>query len=227
MFAWLRSLFSLQPVTLTWLESIRNELECIQPNGYGDPGAEITSRDHVVGIADDELRKLYVLMMRHVLLDFAAKGRYMASAGLERDKLHEEAMRAQAQFEALCTIFWVSCRAAFPELWGKREIGIRKGWQLVWSDPEEKEDALMSLPLEAAFEKARLPLGGDAISSIFRGAPVPPSGDFVAGIREPKPESSEPPIGSDADLEEVRRRFQAADKGEKSSGGEKPPPVKS
>ncbi|MBI2039380.1 MAG: hypothetical protein HYT22_03860 [Candidatus Niyogibacteria bacterium] len=213
----------------TWLESIQAELEEITIENFAEPNLEVESGDHIVGIAGDDLRKLHALRRRYGDFAIAAKIRCATSSGPEHDEAEKEFGRFFTQGEAVNSIFWVSCRAAFPEIWDKEAIGIRKGWQVVWSDPDDKRAFTfpVGMPLHAELEGEleRLFLGNAGSIKVdptkFLGSAPP--GDIAAGIRKPESEPSEASIGSNADLEEARRRFQAAADGEKESG--KNPPL--
>lgn len=120
----------------TLLDMVRIELENMSSNTALEPTGEIEPRDHRVGNADPEVRKLYSLGMQW---DKAANetmlaARYISDKAKQRDAA-VKATELHAKSEILLDIFWASLKDAFG-LWDKHQIGIRRGWVVVWSESE-------------------------------------------------------------------------------------------
>lgn len=123
----------------TWLETILAELKGVQNTqaSFAEPEEEPGPRDHVVGTADEDLRKLFFLVKQYQKRTLEIAATLVVCSAKEREVQTKEGQRFKSQADTLNEVFWVSTCAAFPELWDKLSIGIRKGWKVVWSDPEE------------------------------------------------------------------------------------------
>ena len=52
----------------TWLESINKQLDEIKIKDITQPKSEVKEGEHVVGVADDDIRKLYYLLGKYETL---------------------------------------------------------------------------------------------------------------------------------------------------------------
>lgn len=119
----------------TFLDTVRIELE----NTDGrliEPTAEVGKKDHVVGVADEDIRKLYGLAMQwdKVAMETAIAARYVNNRA-DQEQSAERALMLHKKSELLMDLFWASLKDAF-DLWQKPSVGIREGWKIVWSEPE-------------------------------------------------------------------------------------------
>ena len=122
----------------SWLKSIQAEADAIEITDSDAPPAEETPGDHVVGMATDELKKLFLLMVRYAQKIAESNARGVSANSALREEEKKNTLRLKLQLTVIRDIFWVSCRATFPELWDRDCIGIRKSWEVVWSDVPEK-----------------------------------------------------------------------------------------
>lgn len=122
-----------------WMESILAELKSVPVTVEGDaePDEEPGPKEHVVGIADSGLRKTFCLIKEYRRRTMRAAADIEVSSATAREEKKNEAAWFYAQAELLTEVFWLSCRAAFPELRSKASIGIRKGWKVIWSEADE------------------------------------------------------------------------------------------
>lgn len=127
----------------SWLKSIQVALENVSGWDNVDPDGELCPHEHVVGVADKELRKLYYLALQHKKRSQEAAAAMLLLSGKDREAKQKEAEKYDAQADVLRDIFWVSCRSDFPELWGKDSCALRKGWQVVWTEHEEQASNML------------------------------------------------------------------------------------
>ena len=120
----------------TLLDMVRMELENLSFEGTIEPNAELEPKDHVVGRADMEVRKLYSLAMQwdKVANETMLAARYLSDRAKQQEAV-AKAVELHAKKEILLNIFWASLKDAFG-LWDKPSVGIRRGWQVVWSEFE-------------------------------------------------------------------------------------------
>lgn len=121
-----------------WLKSIQAALKKVSGEDSVEPDYEGCEHDHVVGVADIELRKLFFLFLQNKKQSQEAAAAVLTFGGKDREAKLQEAARFDTQADVLKDVFWVSCRHAFPELWGKPNIGIRKGWKVVWTQDDNE-----------------------------------------------------------------------------------------
>lgn len=146
---------------MTWLESIQADLkEVIGEDAVEPEYGRSTKRDHVVGVADQSLRKLFCLFLQNEKQARAAMEAALWLNDEEQETKLREAMRFKIQSGVIREIFWISCRQAFPELWDKPRIGIRKGWEIVWIENDGEED----------FGIFSAILGASALEALLRGS---------------------------------------------------------
>jgi hypothetical protein len=103
-----------------------------------EPENEGCEHEHEVGVISLELRKLHFLYRQYLRRSREIGAGLQFCGAAERETLETESRRYQDQADTLMEVFWTSCRAAFPELWGKSLIGMRKGWKIVWSEHESR-----------------------------------------------------------------------------------------
>jgi hypothetical protein len=120
---------------MTWLNDLQLELENLDGKPF-EPNNEVKKDEHVVGIADPDVRKLYSLAMQwqKSSMETAVAARFINKRN-EQEESFETAAILQKKSELLMEIFWVSLKEAF-NLWDKSSIGVREGWKVVWSEPE-------------------------------------------------------------------------------------------
>ena len=120
----------------TLLDMVRIELENMDFKHAIEPNREVGPKDHKVGKADPEVRKLYSLGMQW---DKAAHETMLAARYLSDKTKQQEAIAKAEELheksEILLNIFWASLKDSFS-LWGKPKIGIRTGWYVVWSEDD-------------------------------------------------------------------------------------------
>ncbi|MCX6787199.1 MAG: hypothetical protein NTY93_01595 [Candidatus Kaiserbacteria bacterium] len=127
-----------------WLDSIQEELKGVteaQKNSV-EPKEEPGPKDHVVGVIDGKFCALFFLVEQNrkqvIKVATALKKRIEAGRDIDKEKF-KAANELHTQVSTLKNIFWMSLSVAFPDLHGRTLLGIRKGWKVVWSDPEESE----------------------------------------------------------------------------------------
>ena len=124
-------------MSATWFKLLATELESLSENDLSGPLlAELEEKDHVVGdiTSDLELQKFYVFGRRliaeseRLLIDAREAG-----SRKEMEELVSRAQELTDKGHLIVNIFWTSIKDSF-QLWDKSSIGIREGWQVVWSD---------------------------------------------------------------------------------------------
>ncbi len=128
----------------SWLQSIMAELENLSVEDALAPEFDVKDGEHIVGTAGDELRKLSHLSMQYKQRSAKIVTSLMMLPGKKHEYKMNEACIIENQAEELKNIFWMSCRYAFPELWNKPSIGIRKGWKVVWFEEKHPADEIVS-----------------------------------------------------------------------------------
>ncbi len=118
----------------TWLETVRAELKKVPDDVSIEPESTGCQHDREVGVAPLELKKLYYLWLDYQKRSQEAAAAVLTLSGDARRAKLAEASYLDSGADALKEVFWVSCRAAFPELKDKQQIGVRKGWKVVWTD---------------------------------------------------------------------------------------------
>ena len=117
----------------TFTEMLPLELKDI--HNYIEPEMELEKSDHEVGIMSDELKKLFT-MWRQLGLKCAEAKLHMSFnvKGINIARCRELDSKA----EAIKNIFWIAIYDEF-ELWDKSDIGVRKGFNVVWSDEDKSQ----------------------------------------------------------------------------------------
>ncbi len=155
-----------------WLSKIQAELTDVSGEDNVEPEEPAGSRDHVVGVANPELRKLFYLFHVYKQKTMEAASAMMMLRGTAREEKEQEAATYSAQAELIKDIFWVSCRHDFPILWDKSNIGIRKSWEVVWTEPSERS---------AGMDLMGALVSGSALAEMLRRAHAEDDGDEAAG----------------------------------------------
>jgi len=126
---------------MTWLNTIQAALTGVTTAEVNStpPEYPVCKHDHVVGIANHELRKLYFLFRQNlkeskVAMEAAKAGQLSHN----RKTLLKEVQRLTGSQDALWEMFWASCLHDFPELLGKQCLTIRQGWKIVWYEQQEE-----------------------------------------------------------------------------------------
>jgi len=119
---------------LTWLYSIRLELENMGNDQLIEPPGDMQPDDNLVDQAGLEIRKLYTLSM---LLEKAAAEAQIAARydpdSQKRSQSEEKIYELTQKAKVVRDIFWITLRDEYG-LWSKDSIGVRKGWQVVWNE---------------------------------------------------------------------------------------------
>lgn len=127
------------------------------------PDGPVAKGETVAGIADPEARKLYALslMWGRMLAETLVENTFgkTAAAG-DKDASLKLLDKLKAQAQMARELFWISVREQF-DMWDKSSIGMRKDWQVVYSDADENDDLEifgagdLSEALRRAIEKMR------------------------------------------------------------------------
>jgi hypothetical protein len=127
-----------------WLHTILAEIERVTEiqESFAEPDEEGRKHEHVVGIANSDLRKIFFLFKQYFRRSVEIKAALTVCGKSEREQLENDLRRFGTQAETLKEIFWTSCRTAYPELWNKPSIGIRKDWKIIWSEQIDGSEGL-------------------------------------------------------------------------------------
>ena len=131
----------------TFLEWLQQELDSIGPEDFNDPTPESDPEDQEIGLANDEVKKMYTLRdLCHRNAD-----ELMLSAKYERDKEKQVALVHKAgNYKSMANLWdgmlWQAIYKQYPEAVNKVKVGLRKGFMVVSSDkPQEPNDMLRHL----------------------------------------------------------------------------------
>ncbi len=127
----------------TWLELLGLEFQYIEEKDCVEPKAKLDSKkDHVVGDMTKDQKKLYTywLNLQREAEQTLLAARYENDEGRQKEILLK-AEELGAKAGVIREIFWISLRDEFA-LWGKGEIGVRKGFKVVWSEEENEPKTL-------------------------------------------------------------------------------------
>lgn len=118
-----------------WIKILPMALREIEKGEFCDPEKEVNlEEDHVVGEMSEDLKRIYTTWINlQESADRAILEAKYAKGDDQRKELTGRAKELHAKTEALEIIFWISVRDEF-ELWDKSSIGVRKNFQIVWSD---------------------------------------------------------------------------------------------
>ena len=117
----------------TWLDSATTQLGNLVEAEFFEPQVEVGEKDHIVGTAGEEIRRLFTLaqLFTRKAMETAVEARF--SHGTDQEKILVKSTRLAKNAEVLMEILWISVKDSF-NLWGRPSIGLRKGWQVVWTD---------------------------------------------------------------------------------------------
>ena len=109
------------------------------------PWKEILPNDHVVGELPEDAQKVFVLLsMAETLSQHAHTNLRRVAQEQQKDvqdpayeKHRLECHRLAVNAQLLHTVLFAEATQAFPELFGKPLIFIRKGWKVVWREVGE------------------------------------------------------------------------------------------
>ena len=130
----------------TLLDTIGDQLKNFNLDDLAEPETEVNSKDHVVGEMDADLKRLFGLTRQW--RDAATEVLGKTGCLFHQEHLEHQIEKAQELYEKselLSDIFWASIKESFG-LWHKPSIGLRKGWKVVWSEPETPSSE-MGIPL--------------------------------------------------------------------------------
>jgi len=117
----------------TWLKLLPLELQEI--TDFMEPPMEVEQNDNIVGVMSDDLKRLYTLWR------VCTRGFEQAKLDYRFSNNNKDLVKGQEykfKAEALQRIFWTCVNEEF-NLWDKPETGVRKGWQVCWSDESSGE----------------------------------------------------------------------------------------
>ena len=123
-------------MTTTWLKLLPLELQGI--TDIMEPPGDVGENDNVVGVMSDDLKRLYTLWRMCTKESEQARLNYRYSPNPE-DK--HKALEYKSKAEALQHIFWTCVNEEF-DLWHRYSTGVRKGWQVCWSEESDDEPHL-------------------------------------------------------------------------------------
>lgn len=117
------------PNALRWINLVLLEVSMVEK--VAEPGGEVETTDHRVGILPEPLQKLYTLTV--------ATGRAAGHARVDADSGDAEANTRAAELEmkanALRYVFGVEVHEHFGgDLWARPLVTVRKGWVVVWRE---------------------------------------------------------------------------------------------
>lgn len=114
------------------------------------PGGEIKNDDRLVGTLSDELKRLYIAMrliigkkeavIEHLQREHDRFAEDEADIPANKSKqMRQDETYARLEENLIIQIFSISVRREFPDV-GTDQIDIRKGWQIVLTNPANKKD---------------------------------------------------------------------------------------
>jgi len=127
---------------VSFLETLRLELENVNLTESPDPPFPVETGDHVVGIASEEHKKLYAVWQNYERagMETGIQARY-ARGEEERTQAIRRASSLSMKANLIRDLFWISLRDSFDQ-WG-RDIAIKAEWKVVWT--ETKPPSLLDL----------------------------------------------------------------------------------
>lgn len=121
-------------------KTLPKEVEAIKD--FVDPLDSVKDGEHVIGTASDYLKKVYTLSRRkHEEAEFIKRSILsdLQSGLIQCLEEHEKfAEGSEIDFKAgvIINFFWLLVKEEF-QIWHRENIGIRKGYQVVWYDEEQ------------------------------------------------------------------------------------------
>ena len=130
-------------MTTTWLKLLPLELEDTKNI---EPEDDIKVGETEVGCLPNDLKKLYsykrALGEQGLRLTLEAR---LCSDKVKQVEMSAQLCRLKMTADIVNNLFWVAVNDEF-DLWDKSDIGIRKGWIVVWyEDKPDVEDLLRRL----------------------------------------------------------------------------------
>lgn len=135
-----------------FLKELVSRVEAVQLNKQGGPDGQVEERDHVVGVMSDGLKRLWVVRSQvakdglqaclHGLTTLVeAKGVELTAAKQDEfQAVGQQLESIQRRGKILDDLFWEAINFEFPELAAKPSVGVRTGWQVVWSEEAHHQD---------------------------------------------------------------------------------------
>lgn len=123
----------------TWLKLLPLEMTTVED--FREPTDKIDPRyDHIVGEMSDDLKRLYTLWMQ---IDRESE-RLAHEAKWESDEAKKRQLVTNVyeiykKAEILQEIFWISLKDDY-QLWDKPSVGVRKNYQVVWTEERNPFD---------------------------------------------------------------------------------------
>ena len=117
-----------------WLDVLRMELDALVGPDFAEPRLEVSTDDHIVGEASDELRRLYNLRERYLkrCTEEEVRSRFARTNDEAREAI-DLAKEYRSRAKMADAIFWAALKDNYS-LWQKPTVGIRQGWKVVWSE---------------------------------------------------------------------------------------------
>ena len=103
-----------------------------------EPPADMKPDDRKVGILEDEdVKKLYSLAMQcdRQAEELVIQIRYSGADERSSMQMLAKIKELKTKAELIREIFWASIKDSFG-LWDKDSIGVRRGWVVVWNEPD-------------------------------------------------------------------------------------------
>ncbi|MDP3784791.1 MAG: hypothetical protein Q8R12_01805 [bacterium] len=123
------------------LKEIIERLGNIEVDERCGPRGEIQKGDHIIGVMSEGLKKLNALRNKTEQEAKRIALQIIAIVDETRDKEHPEIAKLHPAFElasakhrAVGEFFWYALQVEFPEVLSKSSVGIRKDWQVVWTE---------------------------------------------------------------------------------------------
>lgn len=119
-------------------------IELSEVTDYLEPSSEPGTDDHKVGTMSEDLKKLYTLW-NHTMKSAGMMALERKFGKVDNKEEYTASLdELAARAEILKLLFWFAVKAEH-DLWGRENIGVRRGFVVVWSDPEPGEDLFRRL----------------------------------------------------------------------------------
>lgn len=130
----------------TWIDDLKRQVKELTLDVQIEPPTEISAEEHVVGEMDEDLKRLYQVIM-HLRKSSAIMMQEAFVLGFQTnvDGLVGAGAELTDKFGVAQSIFIISLRDTF-NLWDKPYVGIRKGWKVVWRDQEPEAETEIKPP---------------------------------------------------------------------------------
>ncbi len=130
----------------SWFKLLELELDEINDNDYVEPAINyIDGIDNMVGEMTKDLKKLYTFWVRlHKEKEKYVKEFYQQENKKKKIFIYTKIIELQEKAKIVERILYVSVRDEFG-LWHKINVGLRKGFIVVWSkDPKRKINIIVN-----------------------------------------------------------------------------------